>query len=199
MEALQNAPVQRPAGRAERIGRAVVQATIELLNTGGSSAVTFDKVAEHAGVNRTTLYRRWGNKSRLLTWVMLEFMAEQAPTPDTGSLDGDLLEIMLNLDEVLGSSAGHGFFQVIAIAAREDETVDEAVRSFWRQRFELAQPVYERAIQRGELTTSLDYELLIDLVFGPFFYRVLRTGKAVSRKEAKTIIGAVLKGLRRGG
>lgn len=189
----QNAPRQRPAGRSERIGRAVVEATMELLAEGGLRNLTFETLAERAEVNRTTLYRRWGNKSRLLTWVMLEYMARHAPTPDTGSLERDLLAVMMNLNQALASASGAAFLHVALVEARQDDAVAAAVRDFWRQRLALAKPIYDRAIERGEVEGNVDFEFLTDLVFGPFFYRILRIGKPINARQAKRIIESTLR------
>jgi len=198
MEALQNAPQKRPAGRSERVGQAVAAATIELIVEGGLGRVTFENVAERADVNRTTLYRRWGNKSRLLTWVMLEHIAKQAPAPDTGSIEKDLLKMMMNLNKAISTAAGAAFLQVVLVESRNDETVDEAVRAFWKERLELAKPIYERAVDRGELDGSVEYELLTDLVFGPMFYRSIRTGRPISANYAKRLVEATMRIARAG-
>jgi AcrR family transcriptional regulator len=196
LEALQNAPRQRPAGRSQRVAEAVSQATLDLIGEVGLESLTFESVAARAGVNRTTLYRRWGNKSRLLTWVLLEQMADLAPTPDTGSLENDVLEMMLNLGTALRSPAGTGFLHVALVAARSDAAVADAVRAYFDERLDLSRPIYERAIEREELSGSVDYELFVDLVFGPWFYRTIRTGRPVDRKSAAHIIEVSLASLR---
>ncbi len=193
MASLQNAPRQRPAGRSSRIGEAVAQATVELITEGGLGHLTFENVASRANVNRTTLYRRWGNKSRLLVWAMLEFMAEQAPTPDLGSLEKDLLEMVMRLNAATASPVGAAFLQVAFVESRHDEAVADAVRSFWKQRMALAEPIYTRAVARGELDGKLDYEFLTDLVFGPTFYHSVRTGKPLESKYAKRLIRTTLR------
>lgn len=193
MAQLQNAPQQRPAGRSERVGQAVARATIELIVEGGLARVTFENVATRAEVNRTTLYRRWGNKSRLLTWTLLEHMADQAPPPDTGSLEKDLLEMMMNLDAALSATTGTALLQVLLVESRHDEAVAEAVRSFWRERLALAEPIYTRAVARGELDGSIDFEFFTDLVFGPMFYHSARTGRPIQAKYAKRVIETTLR------
>ena len=193
MAQLQNAPQQRPAGRSARIGEAVARATVELITEGGVSSLTFENVATRADVNRTTLYRRWGNKSRLLTWAMLEFMADQAQTPDSGSLEKDLFEMVMSLSSAIASPVGAAFMQVVLLESRHDAAVAAAVHSYWQQRLALAEPIYTRAVARGELDGAIDYEFLADLVFGPMFYHSIRTGRAIQAKYAKRIIETTLR------
>jgi AcrR family transcriptional regulator len=193
MPQLQNAPQQRPAGRSARIGEAVARATVELITEGGLGSLTFENVATRADVNRTTLYRRWGNKSRLLTWVMLEFMADQAPAPDSGSLEKDLFEMMMSLSSAIASPVGAAFMQVVLLESRHDAAVAAAVHSYWQQRLALAEPIYTRAVARGELDGTIDYEFFTDLVFGPMFYHNARTGRPIQAKYAKRIIETILR------
>ena len=189
---LQQAPKLRTGGRSARIGRDVMRATIDILSEGGVDELTFENVAARANVNRATLYRRWESKPRLLTWAMLEFMAEQVPTPDHGNLLDDLVEVMLNLDSALNSPVGAGFFQVIAIDARKDATVGKAVAAYWQQRFRLAEKLLRRGVERGELDPAVDSDLLLDQVFGPFFYRTLRGGGRITAKQAKRLVAHAL-------
>lgn len=49
----------RPGGRTERHTQAIYDAVLRLLEESGYGALTFNDVAEAAGVNRSTLYRRW--------------------------------------------------------------------------------------------------------------------------------------------
>src|SRR5215204_176225 len=56
----------RPGGRTARTRAAVLDATVAELAEHGHAALTVEAVAARAGVNKTTLYRRWGGKDGLL-------------------------------------------------------------------------------------------------------------------------------------
>ena len=53
----------RTGGRSERVVRDVLRAAIEELSTNGYSALRVEDVAARAGVNKTTVYRRWPTKA----------------------------------------------------------------------------------------------------------------------------------------
>lgn len=59
---------KRGRGRPRREGAddEILAVTREMLRETGYNAVTLDAVAEHAGVAKTTLYRRWPSKSALV-------------------------------------------------------------------------------------------------------------------------------------
>ena len=59
----------------------------------GADKVSFPVIAERAGVNPTTLYRRWGDVNALLEEVAVAALTRDGESlPDTGSLEQDLTE-----------------------------------------------------------------------------------------------------------
>jgi AcrR family transcriptional regulator len=80
----------RPGGRSARVVRAVHDAVAELVAELGADEVTIPAVAARAGVNPTTVYRRWGDMQHLLEAVALHRLRPQDPAPDTGDLGEDL-------------------------------------------------------------------------------------------------------------
>ena len=74
--------------RSEQAHRAIVEATLTLLDEGGYTALTIEAVAERAGVGKTTIYRRWPSKLELVIEAISE-LRPPGPPEDTGSLAGD--------------------------------------------------------------------------------------------------------------
>jgi len=64
---------RRPGGRSARVRRAVLDATLELVNAHGLDGVTVAEVAERAGVHETSIYRRWRTREELrlaiVVWI----------------------------------------------------------------------------------------------------------------------------------
>ncbi|HTU08287.1 MAG TPA: helix-turn-helix domain-containing protein, partial [Trebonia sp.] len=60
----------RPGGRTARTRAAVLRAAIEELNDSGYSEASVERVAQRAGVAKTTIYRRWGSLDGLLADMM---------------------------------------------------------------------------------------------------------------------------------
>src|SRR5262249_40598485 len=79
----------RIGGRSERVVRAVLAATTAELGRVGYAALRMEDVATTAGVNKTTVYRRWPTKADLVGAAMRGLGAPAQPAPDTGSLRGD--------------------------------------------------------------------------------------------------------------
>ena len=57
---------RRTRGPSRRVRAAAIAATFAELADAGYSALSLERVARRAGVNKTTLYRRWGTREELV-------------------------------------------------------------------------------------------------------------------------------------
>jgi AcrR family transcriptional regulator len=89
---------KRGRGRPRREGadEEILEVAREMLREFGYRDLTVDLVAEHAGVAKTTVYRRWPTKGSLIAAAL-----PHPPTPDSGALDADLIAALNGLREVL--------------------------------------------------------------------------------------------------
>jgi len=62
----------RPGGRTAQVRAAVLEATADLLVAGGLEGVDLTEVARRSGVSKSTVYRRWGTVSALVTDVLAD-------------------------------------------------------------------------------------------------------------------------------
>src|SRR5271154_2611054 len=84
----------RLGGRSERVVRDVTRATAAELARVGYEALRVEDVAAQAGVNKTTVYRRWPNKADLVAAVLRNAKGEPDELPDLGSVSADLLALL---------------------------------------------------------------------------------------------------------
>ena len=85
--------VRRKRGRPrdpEADGR-ILAAASSLILLRGFDSMTVDEVATNAGVGKATVYRRWARKEDLAVAAMEQLYRDEMPSPDTGSIRGDLL------------------------------------------------------------------------------------------------------------
>src|SRR4028119_1386795 len=73
---------------------------------GGSSALTMDAVAAEAGVGKATIYRRWRTKQDLVADTITELNRCWTVDVDTGSLEGDLRQLVHRMVEMMTSPVG---------------------------------------------------------------------------------------------
>ncbi|ORA85546.1 TetR/AcrR family transcriptional regulator [Mycobacterium malmoense] len=79
--------------RDPRIDAAVLRATVELLAETGYAGLLVSAIAERAGTSKPAIYRRWPSKAHLVHEAVFPIGAATA-IPDTGSLPGDLREMV---------------------------------------------------------------------------------------------------------
>ncbi|MCD0449293.1 TetR/AcrR family transcriptional regulator [Actinocorallia sp. API 0066] len=173
---------RRPGGRAAAVVARVRQATAELLDEVGYEALLLPEVAARAGVNKTTVYRRWPTKARLVAELMLAQIAEQDPGRDTGSLVGDLIAMLEDIARLLRERTTRAVLAVL-VGGELDETARAARDAFWAERFQRGAAIVERAVARGELPAHTDARLLLEDAASPVYFRLAVTGRAVGRAD----------------
>lgn len=187
---------QRPGGRAAHVRSTVLDATSALLEEVGYDELSIDDVAARAGVHKTTVYRRWPTKPALIADAARVQAAVDVPTPDTGTLLGDLQTLAREVAANIGSAGGGRRARTIVAAAAGSDELSHVVHSFWAHRLGAATPIIERAVDRGELPDAADANLLIEAVVGPIWLRLLLTGEPVDDDFADRIAELVTSGAR---
>lgn len=191
-------PRRRTGGRSARVVRDVLEATLDELSRTGFSALTFEGVAERAGVSRTTVYRRWPSKQELVRAALLRLVEAQPPVRDTGALCGDLLELVRS--RILLEDRRER--DRLAGLLRANDLVDpelHALALLIEDRFE--QPIVsavERGIARGELPRGTDPKLVITPIFASLVYRVFVQRDEPDPGFAEQLVDVVLAGARAG-
>ena len=183
----------RPGGRSARVRAAVLRAAFELLADRGYEATSLPEVARRAGVHPTTIYRRWRSKQGLLTDAMLVYAAKNIPTPDTGSLRGDLEQLLREVIAVLAEEPVRALLRAVVTDATTGSSTIAAERTrYWQERLSHAAVIVERAIERGELAGNVDAYALVENLVAPAYMRALLTGRDlddafVAQQVANTI------------
>ena len=187
----------RPAGGSETVIGAILDATLALLAARGYSALRIEDVATRAGVNKTSVYRRWPAKSDLVIAALREMNERDAPAPDTGSLHADIVEMMHQLRSMLSSPEGAGI--VRALMATDDPGVTKVARSLWDRLYATPSPVFERAIARGDIPPDTDTALFRELIAAPISHRLFLLREPVDDAFLTRLAASVLRGIGVGG
>lgn len=87
---IDDAAPKRTGGRSAAVIHNVRTAVEELVKEKGSERVTVPMVAERAGVNPTSIYRRWGDLPTLINDIATYRLDPERPIPQTESLRDDL-------------------------------------------------------------------------------------------------------------
>jgi AcrR family transcriptional regulator len=180
--------------RSEEARRKALAAATELIIERGVSNLTIEEVASRSGVAKTTIYRHWPERGSLvLDTVRLCFGA--VPTPDTGSLRGDLdayFEGMVMAD--LSGPIGHLMPSLIE-AARRDSEIELLVDKVSQERQRPILDIVERAQARGELPEDLDLRVVIGTIVGPIVFRKLVWRQPLDAAYLKGCLDVAVAGL----
>ena len=85
--------------RGKELEDAILQAAWSLFTRDGFTAVTMQQVAADAGTSKPVLYRRWPDRNALLKDAIAFGLHALSPaTPNTGSVRGDLVAFMTDIN-----------------------------------------------------------------------------------------------------
>lgn len=150
-------------------------ATLELLEEIGYEALQLSDVAKRAQVNKTTVYRRWPNKAALVVELLASFTSVNVATPDTGSLRGDLEQLLGDIAAALANRAVRAVLYGTLTGAEESADIRIAQSRFWAERFGRSGTLVEKAIARGEVPPGTDPRSLLEMAASPIYFRTLYT------------------------
>src|SRR5918999_1340115 len=119
----------RPGGRNAEVRARVFAALRQALESGDPENLSFDRLADTAGVHRATLYRRWLSTDGLVADLLIELTPLDTPLPDTGTLRGDLAGVVARVAATAATPAAQLMQRVVAGSA--DADLAEAARGYW--------------------------------------------------------------------
>jgi AcrR family transcriptional regulator len=179
----------RPGGRSARVRSAVLQSAFDLLTEKGIDAFTIAEVAMRAEVHETSIYRRWGTPTTLALEACLHFADAALAIPDTGSLRSDLGVLMQRLIALMSSPAGQAF---LALGTSRHPDAVAARRSYFRQRFDLARVIFDRAVSRAEFPRHADPIVFLETLIAPLYLRLLVTGEPLEDWPGAEMVDCLL-------
>lgn len=151
-------------GRSERVVQQVLVATVAELAESGYRAFRMEAVSAAAGVNKTTIYRRWPGKAPLVA-AAVEWMrrfVHDVPLPDTGSLERDLVEAFRRKLRFKGRVEGQAWARLLA--EKHDPEVSAIIGDAVEERSAAWYAMVTRAVARGELPAGTDPRLLLGML-----------------------------------
>ncbi|MEM6428342.1 MAG: TetR/AcrR family transcriptional regulator [Deinococcota bacterium] len=177
--------------------RAILEATVKLIEANGYKQLTIEGIASEAGVGKQTIYRWWRSKADLVMEAYMSASDVRVPEPDTGTLEGDLLAILLPVFE-LNQNYQHGTAlankSLMAEAQLDADflaTYSQLHRYWWGP----LRHVLERAQERGELSEDADTSALIDVMLGAAWYRMLLEHAPLDEAFARTLVKLITQGI----
>ena len=181
-------------GRPRDISRNVVieNAAIELLREVGYERVSIESVAHRAGVSKATIYRRWQSKAELVADAVQHYAFCKPAFADSGSLRGDLIEIISEKVKTMKSADGQLIAGLMAAAQNDTDLSNVLATSMSAGASQAHAAIFERAIKRGEISTSVKPEKIYELVPAVIGFRLFMTHQGINRKFVENFVDEIL-------
>jgi AcrR family transcriptional regulator len=153
---------------------AILDATLQLLGELGYDQLTIDAVAARAGSSKTTIYRRWPDKSALVCAALIAASERHPDLPAGATSLREDLSVLIALMAKMGATEDPGAFASLLAAAHKDPAIAAAVRvTALEPRRRDCRDVIQRAIGRGELRDPGLATVLFETAIGQIMVRFL--------------------------
>jgi AcrR family transcriptional regulator len=196
MAVLTTTEIPRPSrgGRPRDPSRdGVIRAAIlRLLADVGYGALTMDAVASEAGVGKATIYRRWRTKQDLVVDTISDLNRAGSATPDTGSVESDLREMMHQMVAIITGPTGAATLSLLSTMPHQPalaEAFREGPLAIWRDSYAV---IWQRAEERGEVRPGLSRSVVAETTSALMVQRWLLTGEPVDDAYADEVLETVV-------
>jgi AcrR family transcriptional regulator len=161
-----------PRSEAVSHGR-IIEAVFELMRERSLDDVSIEEIAHRAGVGKPTIYKWWPNKAALLLDMFKERVVPHFPVNSTATAEEAIRQQAKELVRLLNGTFGKVSAQIIAEGQSDPTVIADYRENYVRMRRNLTIPVIERGYASGEFKRRVEPHLLIDMIYGPIYYRLL--------------------------
>lgn len=149
----------------------IVSATLDLIRERGPEAVNVAAVAARSGIARTTIYRRYRDRTDLLQ-AALRPVTERGAPPEGVSVREKLAWVLSRTQEVLAGSIGPG--GVAAVIADSDPDFSDALRASLQSALEPVRQQITDDVANRRLAPHVDADIVVNLVLGAYLAELVR-------------------------
>ncbi len=185
----------RPLSKAAQAHSVIMDAVYNMLQEKSARDLTMEAIAKRAGVGKPTLYRWWRTKAALLMAMFHERLAHEPDSPSVTTVEAALLRKMQRVVTDLSGLFGKVMADLIAESQSNPKLLRELHDHICNRRSQTVIAIIE-GIRLGEFLPGTDPELVVDMLFGPAYYRLLLGFPPLSRTYADALVAQVLQGIR---
>ena len=186
---------QRGRPMSEGVERRLLNAALTVLNEHGMGELSVDKIADAAGVPRTTFYRRWQTANEAVAAAIKSALGAANPgDPATGDVREDLEILGHNMVRLLNTGSFARALSFVIAEMPFNPAFRSTVMDIVRHRRQFPAAVLLRGQEANQISRAFDAELLVEMYVGALFFRLLfgetPPDEAYVRKVLDVIIGA---------
>lgn len=172
----------------------MIDACVELLDEEGRSRLSRARIARRAGVSLPALNRRFDSVEAIIEAIAATPMHEPGSLPETDSLREHLVARTARAVATLERLPIRRSAAEIVAAATGSPSIDAAFATSLASVRGPSLRLIECEAERGGLKRDCDGELLLDLLDGALYYRLLWRGERLTSDEVEPLVDAVLAG-----
>lgn len=176
--------------------RRMIAVAGEIIFTDGVAECTIDEVARRSGIAKTTIYRHFGSAEALVLAVVGSSVGE-LPSPDTGSLRGDLQAIQRYYFRIAENPHSRALFTWMLSHSMADAEFAAAFRRVRNQPRGPTVVAFQRAIARGEIDPETDIDLALHLFQGPFISKRIIDNEPMAEAEFHHLLDLIVRAVTR--
>jgi len=190
--------LKRKPGRppSESARRAVLDTAYRIVMSEGLGRLTIERVAAESGVSKPTIYRTWTNAQDL---AMAAFMAQPQSDEQVSRATSARSMLRAHLRGVIDAFATQRGRQITLTMASADPE-SELAKAFRNQVIlksrEAGRRLLERAAASLEIRPDIDVEAVLDMLYGPLFFRLLTGHQPVSPQLAEHLVETLFDGVK---
>ncbi|KAA2261256.1 TetR/AcrR family transcriptional regulator [Solihabitans fulvus] len=184
--------VQRGRPRDASRDDALRKAALEVMAEVGYRALTMDAVAAKARAGKATIYRRWESKLDLVIDTCAQLANQNLPSPDTGSLAGDLREFLRTFAAFLSGPIGKAAQALVGELPHEPELAAAFRETFLISQRDVLRGILDRATTRGEVRADAPRGMVVELAGAALTYRLMLTGDPLDVPFVDRVVDQVL-------
>lgn len=179
--------------RSETARRAVLDAALQLCQSGGYQALTMKAIAETAGVGRQTVYRWWPAKQDVLIDALRDLGLRKAEhlDPDTGDTLRDVRTLLTATFALANKLTGKALIGLMADAQHDPDLSQRLQSTVIGPRRQALRTILARGVARGELAEAASLDLAVDFAFGTMWYRLISHHAPVDAALAEQVTAAL--------
>ncbi|MDB4941639.1 MAG: uncharacterized protein JWP97_1173 [Labilithrix sp.] len=170
VRAMRTATARPKQLRGERLVAVIIEAVLEEISTKGFEGLSIDDVAQRAGVNKTTIYRRWPTREDLARAALDQAADQLTERADTGSVRSDLVAFLRAFRDFATSPRGQTLMRMSLV---ESSSMQRLAREVRDEKECVPDDIVDRAIARGEVPRGVDAHLLFDTLVGAVHHRAM--------------------------
>jgi AcrR family transcriptional regulator len=163
----------RPRSTSAASHDGILDAVYEILQEKSVRDLTIEEVAKRAKVGKPTIYKWWPSKAALVMDMFEERIAGKLAVPGAKTAEQTLRAQVRELIRLLNGFFGKVAAEILAEGQSDPEVLREYRERYLINRRAFSLDVIERAKATGEFKRQIDPHLLIDMIYGPIYYRQL--------------------------